>query len=97
MNSHQEPHIKMEIAQKTDHKNGAKGYIVNQGGRNAFSGFRGRHKHLANKIKAPEAEVKPNNTLEDEKSNSPEYIEKESEQEDSVYSKPIKKVYEPNM
>lgn len=85
MNSQQEPHISLEIAQKTDHKQGSKGYIVNQGGKNAFCGFRGRHKHLSNKIKAPEAEVKPNNTLEDEKSNSPDYIEKEPEKEDSMY------------
>jgi hypothetical protein len=44
-----------------------KKYINNTGGRNAFSGFRGRHSYLKTEIKEIETEVKQNNKLEDEK------------------------------
>ena len=85
MNSHQEPHISMEIINKNDNPHGMKGYMINQGGRNAYSGFRGRHSYLKTEVKQVEADVKPNNTLDDDKSNSPEMIEKEPEKEDTMY------------
>ena len=44
-----------------------KGYIQNQGGRNSFSGFRGRHRYLKTLLKTVDGEVKPNNELEDDK------------------------------
>tara|TARA_Y100000385_G_C13073788_1_gene630378 strand:+ start:1627 stop:1860 length:234 start_codon:yes stop_codon:yes gene_type:complete len=44
-----------------------KGYGLNQGGFNRYSGFRGRHRYLKTMEKPIEHEVKPNNELEDEK------------------------------
>ena len=61
-----EPQIKMTI-EKTGNVSCKKGYINNTGGRNAFSGFRGRHSYLQTEVQEIETEVKENNKLEDDK------------------------------
>jgi len=63
---------------------GNKGYGLNQGGRNAFSGFRGKHRYLRTQVKDPEPVVKPNNTLEDTKK---QQGEKQEEKEDPSTTK----------
>lgn len=52
-----------------------KGYGLNQGGFNRYSGFRGRHRYLKTMEKPIEPDVKPNNELEDEKEQKPEKLE----------------------
>ncbi len=66
---------------------GNKGYGLNQGGFNAYSGFRGKHRYLKTQQKAPEPEVKPNNTLDDDKKQEGE---KAQEEEDPDTNKHVK-------
>lgn len=64
---------------------GNKGYGLNQGGFNAYSGFRGKHRYRRTAIKDPEPEVKPNNTLEDDKKQEGEKAEEKADPETTKY------------
>lgn len=80
----QEPPTKP--VQKKDNTTGEnKGYAINQGGRNAWGGFRGRHKYLATMVKDPEPEVKQNNTLEDNKKQEGEKAEEKADPDTAKY------------
>ena len=62
-----------------------KGYGLNQGGFNSYSGFRGRHRYLKTMQKAPEPEVKKNNTLHDDKKQPAEKMEEKQDPDTTKY------------